>query len=102
MMSTVRDLARWMTLLVDGSVVSAESLKEMMTKGPDGKYGLGLAYTTGMGWGHGGATAGYRSTVYYDPETRFACSGFVTAEPPSKPMNTLLIGLQSLKRDLGY
>ncbi|MDQ5984661.1 MAG: D-alanyl-D-alanine carboxypeptidase [Syntrophus sp. SKADARSKE-3] len=102
MMSTVRDLARWMTLLVGGSVVSAESLKEMMTKGPNGSYGLGMAYTTGLGWGHGGATSGYRSAVYYDPETRFACSGFTTAEPPSKPMNTLLIGLQSLKRDFVY
>jgi D-alanyl-D-alanine carboxypeptidase len=102
MMSTVRDLARWMTLLVGGSVVSPESLKEMMTKGPNGSYGLGLAYATGLGWGHGGATAGYRSAVYYDPETRFACSGFATAEPPSKPMNTLLIGIQSLKRDLGF
>jgi D-alanyl-D-alanine carboxypeptidase len=102
MMSTVRDLSRWMTLLIGGSVVSQQSLKEMMTKGPNGSYGLGLAYATGLGWGHGGATAGYRSAVYYDPETRFACAGFVTAEPPAKPMNTLLLGLRSLKLDLGF
>ena len=103
MISTLQDLVRWMTLLIGGSVVSPQSLQEMMTKGPSGKYGLGLVYEDGLGWGHGGSTAGYKSIVMYDPATRFACAALTSIQEPSQPFDALYPGgLASLKRHLGY
>lgn len=103
MISTLQDLVRWMTLLVGGSVVSPQSLQEMMTKGPSGTYGLGLLYEDGLGWGHGGSTPGYKSIALYDPTTGFACAAFTNIQQPSQPFDALYPGgLASLKRHLGY
>jgi D-alanyl-D-alanine carboxypeptidase len=63
MISTMQNLARWMTLLIGGFVVSPQSLQEMMTKGPNGRYGLGLEYNNVLGWGHNGSTPGYISVA---------------------------------------
>jgi D-alanyl-D-alanine carboxypeptidase len=102
MISTMQNLARWMTLLIGGFVVSPQSLQEMMTKGPDSRYGLGLEYNNVLGWGHNGSTSGYISVAMYDPATRFACAAFTNISEPSQPFITLYSGLASVKRHLGY
>lgn len=102
MMSTVSDLSRFMTLLIGGSVVSPQSLEEMMTLGPNGKYGLGITRQANLGWGHTGGVAGYLSIASYDPATGFAVAGCVTLEPSMTPFVNFYAALQNLKERLGY
>jgi D-alanyl-D-alanine carboxypeptidase len=87
--STPRDLARWMRALVEGDVVdrdhvdlmttpSAESLEafaEMPAAGPLRLIGMGLGLATyeidglGTGYGHNGQVPGFVSNVVHLPES---------------------------------
>ena len=72
LISTVGELATFLTALFAGDLISEESLTEMTTTGPDG-YGLGL-FVAGFdpdqsGYGHNGAIFGYTATMAIDPAT---------------------------------
>ncbi len=74
---TAEDLARWMVHLIEGNVVSRDSLEQMLsfhspTPGEDwmNGYGLGIARNVIEGiewWGHAGWIFGYKSGVIYIP-----------------------------------
>lgn len=80
MYATPEDLARWMhALYVEGSVLSPDSLEEMLTypettlQDPEGgMYGLGVVdYSKVLGMealGHGGSALGYSAAALYLPE----------------------------------
>jgi hypothetical protein len=80
--STVRDMATWLTALVDParSVLGAESLVAMRTPqsgSPEDRagstYGLGLQVLTGRGRvlvGHGGSMPGFCCGVQVDPDSQ--------------------------------
>lgn len=71
MVSTGEDITAFVTALLSGGLVSAESLREMMQTVPlpstEIGYGLGLAsFTLSCGvtlWGHGGDLEGYHSLM---------------------------------------
>lgn len=81
--STLHDLSRWATFLLDGdeSVLSSASLTQMRTAArgdTDGLgtvYGLGLslvARSTGDRYGHGGSMPGFLAGLRVDPAQRAA------------------------------
>ncbi len=70
LISTTRDLARFLTGLFDGELISAERLDEMTDVADDG-YGLGL-FSARLGpdsraYAHNGSIPGYSSTMAIDP-----------------------------------
>jgi D-alanyl-D-alanine carboxypeptidase len=70
--STPADLARWVRLLMRGEAgLNADTVAAMKTLSFPGisPYGLGIVYTTGLGYGHNGANQGYLSLMKYDPQT---------------------------------
>ena len=68
--STPVDLARWVRRLIRGEAgpnsASVEAMKTM-TPQSNTKYGLGIFYIGGLGYGHNGAHNGYLSLMVYDP-----------------------------------
>ena len=76
--TTMESLARWLCGLYDGNVLSQASLEEMLdfyTPVPEegiAGYGLGTEHVI-MGpvemWGHKGSIFGYRTGVYYLPQS---------------------------------
>lgn len=75
LISSVGDLATfYRALLVDKTVLSAESLEELLTFQEDdegGEYSLGFgAWETdaGVAWGHSGAVSGFQSVALYLPD----------------------------------
>lgn len=72
--STPRDISRWMRSLLTGeagiSPENVELMKEMQPADEQhGVYGLGLTFTPGAGFGHDGAHLSYLSTLRYDPDS---------------------------------
>lgn len=75
--STVDDLLRWTTALMDGKVVSRRSLDQMTTRATlnDGKpttygFGLGIGERDGRRYiSHGGGINGFTSFLGYQPDT---------------------------------
>jgi D-alanyl-D-alanine carboxypeptidase len=68
--STPADLARWVRRLIRGEAgPNAASVGAMTTMTPQSgsKYGLGIIYMSGLGYGHNGAHKGYLSLMMYDP-----------------------------------
>ncbi|MCX5748847.1 MAG: serine hydrolase [Candidatus Saganbacteria bacterium] len=66
--STDADLAVWIRRLMRGEAGLKASTVQMMTEGTKGKkYGLGISYVPGLGYGHDGGHAGYATVVKYDP-----------------------------------
>jgi D-alanyl-D-alanine carboxypeptidase len=68
--STPADIARWVRRLIRGEAgPNAASVEAMKTLTPQSgtKYGLGLSYISGLGYGHTGAHVGYLSLMVYDP-----------------------------------
>ena len=70
--TTMRDHAKWIrALFTGGTPLKEPALREMMAVRPtgdgDNAYGLGLAYTPGLGFGHAGAHVGYITVCFYDP-----------------------------------
>ncbi len=72
--STIDDMARFMNLLLTGSIINEQSLEEMKTWGiPDNpRYGLGLMYDKGFPYkyfiGHSGWGFGTQANLMYFPE----------------------------------
>lgn len=68
--STPADIARWVRRLMRGEAgPNAASVEAMKTMTPQSgtKYGLGIFYISGLGYGHNGAHNGYLSLMVYDP-----------------------------------
>jgi len=73
LITTPRDLSEWAYRLYRGEAGLSEKYLAMMmdckeTGESHGFYGLGCAYTPGLGYGHNGAHAGYMTVVRYDPD----------------------------------
>ncbi|MDB5241294.1 MAG: hypothetical protein JWP57_1919 [Spirosoma sp.] len=73
--STPADISRWMELLISGQAgVSLENVNEMkkMLPGDEGneRYGLGLTFDEGLGYGHDGFQPTYLSRLRYNPDTK--------------------------------
>lgn len=72
--STLSDMVKYFDLLLDGQIISEESLSEMKTWGiPDRpRYGLGLMYDKGFPYkyfiGHSGWGFGTQANLMYFPE----------------------------------
>ena len=67
--STDADLAVWIRKLLRGEAGVNKTGAKMMTEGTlDKKYGLGISYVPGLGYGHDGGHAGYATVVRYDPD----------------------------------
>lgn len=87
--STPRDITRWMQLLLTGNAgVNAQNIalmKEMRIADPaHGVYGLGLAHDEGLGYGHNGAHLSYISSLRYNPDTGItvlALANFIRVDP---------------------
>jgi D-alanyl-D-alanine carboxypeptidase len=73
--STPADISRWMKLLISGqagiSPANVALMKEMLP-GDVGneRYGLGLTFDQGLGFGHDGFHQTYLSRLRYDPDTK--------------------------------
>lgn len=83
LVTTTQDMVLFMKTLLDGGLMSPESLKAMTTLGSctilgqNVNYGLGIiGYNTplGMAYGHGGMTYGYASFISYVPDADIAIS----------------------------
>jgi D-alanyl-D-alanine carboxypeptidase len=73
--STPADISRWMELLISGQAgISAANVEEMkkMLPGDEGneRYGLGLTFDAGLGYGHDGFQPTYLSRLRYNPDTK--------------------------------
>ncbi|WP_247233067.1 serine hydrolase [Telluribacter sp. SYSU D00476] len=76
LVSTASDLFRFSEALFGGKLVSAATLKEMMTPFPvrqgESIYGLGIdqwpSTTLGTGYGHNGSLIGAEANVFYFPD----------------------------------
>ena len=70
--ATATDVVRLLPGIVDGGLLSEESLAEMATPTLDTEYGLGVNRGTIAGqdaWWHGGGVPGFRSQHAYFPES---------------------------------
>jgi D-alanyl-D-alanine carboxypeptidase len=77
--TTPADLARWIRLLVRGEAgISSAQVARMCDVAPDSHYGLGISRkasgSTDLGFGHSGGTAGFLTSLSYNPDTD---TGFV-------------------------
>lgn len=87
--STPRDITKWMELLLTGRAgVNSENVALMtdmqIADEAHGLYGLGLVYDNGLGYGHDGAHLSYVSTLRHDPETGItvlASANFIRIDP---------------------
>jgi D-alanyl-D-alanine carboxypeptidase len=73
--STPADISRWIELLISGQAgLSAATVEEMkkMLPGDAGneRYGLGLTFDEGLGFGHDGFKPSYLSRLRYNPDTK--------------------------------
>jgi len=112
--SNVVDLVRWMRALVDGQIVSANSVRMMTTASPvsaafTAPYGFGVSLLPLAGqqavW-HTGVLSGYTSVLAYFPEHDLIISALANARRAHldqlvKDIARALLGLQApLLRDL--
>ncbi len=70
--STAADLDLFIRALLDGEILEDDSLAEMTDFGAQSNYGLGISLDSFEDWqliGHDGATAGFQSSMHYDPES---------------------------------
>jgi D-alanyl-D-alanine carboxypeptidase len=98
--STPRDLQRWVRGLFGGRVLPPRQLKEMMelvsaetgkpiaetsAKNPNGfGLGLGAVYAPGLGnlWFYEGITLGYRAVYFYFPKDDLVVTAFANSQAP--------------------
>ncbi len=108
MYSTAEDLVRWMDALYqEGSVISAESMAEMLTYPEtkvrdryEDKMGLGVVdyseYLDVQAIGHGGSALGYTASVLYLPESGISIAYLInTGESPHELANQLWFDTRS-------
>ncbi|WP_417857582.1 serine hydrolase domain-containing protein [Xanthomarina gelatinilytica] len=87
--STPRDITKWMELLLTGQAgVNAENVALMtemqIADDAHGLYGLGLVFDEGIGYGHDGAHLSYISSVRHNRETGItvlASANFIRIAP---------------------
>jgi D-alanyl-D-alanine carboxypeptidase len=80
LLSTAGDLAKWITALASGNLLSTATLTQMiapgtLTDGTPVTYGLGLVVSQYKGHpliGHSGAVPGYSSSIFYFPDSHLA------------------------------
>ena len=69
--TTLIDLANWLIRLFTGATSLTLDTVETMTETKPSirymRYGLGLNYVPGLGYGHDGIIDGYATSAYYDP-----------------------------------
>lgn len=69
--TTLRDLATWLLRLFSAQTkLSSYTVQQMMPRNqdePDGRYGLGISFSSGLGYGHTGSLNGYATYAFYDP-----------------------------------
>jgi D-alanyl-D-alanine carboxypeptidase len=77
--ATPRDLVRWAKALFEARALPADAVREMtgnaVATGDGRRYGLGVyrrETPLGPAWGHGGYFPGYRSQLFYFPDSRIA------------------------------
>ena len=73
--STPADISRWMELLISGQAgISAANVAQMREMLPgdvqNERYGLGLTFDQGLGYGHDGFQPSYLSRLRYNPDTK--------------------------------
>ncbi|WP_026449976.1 serine hydrolase domain-containing protein [Aequorivita capsosiphonis] len=99
--STPKDITRWMQLLLTGNAgVNASNvalMKEMLpADGGHGVYGLGLVYDEGLGYGHNGAHLSYISSLRYNPDTGITVlmsANFIRIDPATGNESVFDLGL---------
>ena len=70
MVSTPRDIAKWMKLLFSGNTAVHLASVQQMLPPPERDYGYGtVRFNRNLGYGHNGAFRGYFSYAYYNPAT---------------------------------
>jgi len=100
--SSPGDLADWCRRLFKGEAGLTKETVEMMKKGMDmgdGKgteYGLGTAYTPGIGYGHAGAHQGYLTLMYYNPDTDVAFVMFTNMWDVRSGLDTIKAEFQAM------
>ena len=71
--TTPKDLAKYLSKLMQGKIINATMLSEMMNYIPTNEshqfYGLGCQYTPDIGYGHNGARPFYMTVMRYDPQS---------------------------------
>jgi D-alanyl-D-alanine carboxypeptidase len=95
--STSGEMAQWYHALMNGQVLDSASFADLTsfvaTGGPY-TYGLALENQVFFGhtlWGHGGATWGYRSKVFYDPCMDIVAFGIANSYPAGSDGVVLLL-----------
>ena len=73
--STPADISRWMELLITGQAGISEANVALMREMLPGdvqneRYGLGLTFDQGLGFGHDGFQPSYLSRLRYNPDTK--------------------------------
>jgi CubicO group peptidase (beta-lactamase class C family) len=97
MFSTSGEMAQWYHALMNGQVLSPASFAELtnfVTTPAPYTYGLGLENQAFFGhtlYGHGGATWGYRSKVFYDPCMDIVVFGIANSYPAGSDGVVLLL-----------
>lgn len=108
--STPRDITRWMRLLLTGNAgvnaANVELMKEMkVADSAHGVYGLGLVFDEGLGYGHNGAHISYISSLRYNPNndiTVLVSSTFIHINEDADSDSNDLFELGFAIRDLCY
>ena len=73
LMSTPQEMVEWYNALFSGTIISNQSLQEVLDFDPSSMYGLGILewmYNNHYGYGHSGAQIGCLSEVLYDAKTK--------------------------------
>jgi hypothetical protein len=65
-------------------------LMQTATSVSNGNYGLGCRFTPDLGFGHGGAVAGYLTLMFYNPDTDVSMAGCLPLWDMSDGMHTLV------------
>lgn len=106
MVSCLQDLCTWGRALFTGQVISTNSLAEMRQVTPqslarNSPYGMGVAVSPILGYGHSGGTAGYLTRFSWDPvrQTAYATVLNVLGDIHSNPAGMLA---WQAKHVLGY
>ncbi len=82
--STPEDMLKWYQQLLDGSILSPNSLNQLTQFTSPSNYGLGITKMTLFNkalWGHGGITVGYKTRMFYDPCMKVITCGLSNSNP---------------------
>lgn len=108
--TTPRDLAGWIRLLLSGKAgLELEAIEMMMDVRPTDEfhdvYGLGITRTEGVGYGHNGGHAGYLTVMRYNPEDEVSVvlfSSALAAEDLFGQLDFMLDVVRKIREVAGY